>query len=80
MVIIWREGSDSPLRKAVGTDVKGKVSLVLYLAGTLSALTIDPSGRVGVWIALACFIAVAIIWIVPDRRIYRVVREYETPD
>jgi hypothetical protein len=46
----------------------------------LSALAIDASGQVGVGIALACFVAVAIMWIVPDRRIDRAVRQYESPD
>jgi uncharacterized membrane protein len=76
-VIIRQQGPESPLRQAVGTDVKGKASAGLNLAGILSALLIDPGGHVGVGIAVACFIAVAIIWIVPDRRIYRVVREHE---
>jgi hypothetical protein len=78
-VIIRQQGSESPLRRAVGTDVKGKVSPGLYLAGILSALAIDRSGHVGVGIALACFVGVAIMWIVPDRRIDRAVRQYETP-
>jgi uncharacterized oligopeptide transporter (OPT) family protein len=53
---------------------------VFYLAGILSALAIDRSGHVGVGIALACFVGVAIMWIVPDRRIDRAVRQYESPD
>jgi uncharacterized membrane protein len=77
-VIMRQQGPDSPLRKAVGGDTKGKASAVLLIAGILSALAIDRGGRLGVWIALACYIAVAILWIVPDRRIYRVVREYES--
>jgi hypothetical protein len=77
-VIIRQQGPESPLRHAVGTDIKGKVSPAFYLAGILSALTIDRNGHIGVRIALACFVGVAIIWIVPDRRIDRVVREYET--
>ena len=79
-VIIRKEGPESPLRQAVGTDLKGKVSPVFYVAGILSAVTIDRSGHVGVVIALACFVVVAIIWVVPDRRIDRVVRQYETAD
>jgi len=79
-VIIRQQGPESPLQQAVGTDFKGKVSPGFYLAGTLSALAIDRSGHVGVGIALACFVGVAIMWIVPDRRIDRVVRQYETPD
>ncbi|HLJ99078.1 MAG TPA: TMEM175 family protein [Streptosporangiaceae bacterium] len=77
-VIIRQQGPDSPLRQAVGTDMKGKVSLGFYFGGILSALAIDPNGHLGVGIALACFVAAAIIWIVPDRRIDRRVREYET--
>jgi uncharacterized membrane protein len=79
-VIIRQQGPDSPLRQAVGKDLKGKVSLGFYLAGTLSAVAIDRGGRVGVGIALACFVGAAILWIVPDRRIDRVVRRYEPPD
>jgi uncharacterized membrane protein len=78
--IIRRQGPESPLRQAVGSDTKGKVSLGIYLAGILSALAIDRSARVGVAIALACFVSVAILWIVPDRRINRVVREHEPPE
>ena len=78
-VIIRQQGPESPLRQAVGTDIKGKVSPGFYLAGILSALVIDRSGHVGVGIALACFVGAAIVWIVPDRRIDRVVRQYETP-
>jgi len=79
-VIIQWEGTDSPLRQAVGRDLKGKISTGLDLAGILSALAIDRSGRIGVAIALACFVVVAIIWIVPDRRIGRVVHQYEAAD
>ncbi|MEV0136421.1 TMEM175 family protein [Dactylosporangium sp. NPDC050688] len=79
-VIVRQQGPKSPLRQAVGTDIKGKVSPAFCLAGILSALTLDRSGNVGVGIALACFVGAAIMWIVPDRRIDRVVRQYETPD
>jgi uncharacterized membrane protein len=78
-VIIRQEGPDCPLRQAIGADLKGKISPVFYLAGIVSALTVDRSGRVGAWIALACFVAVAVMWIVPDRRIARVVRQHEAP-
>ncbi|SCL34533.1 Uncharacterized membrane protein [Micromonospora rhizosphaerae] len=79
-VIIRQQGPESPLRQAVGTDRKGKISIAFDVAGILSALTIDRSGQVGVWIALACFVLIVIMWVVPDRRIARVVRQYETPD
>jgi len=78
-VIIRGQGGESPLRQAVGTDVKAKVSHGLLLAGILSALAVDPAGRVGAGLALACFIAVAVIWIVPDRRVGRLVHQQESP-
>jgi uncharacterized membrane protein len=79
-VIIRHQGPESRLRQAVGTDLKGKVSPVFYLVGILSAVVIDPSAHVGIGIALACYVAVAIMWIVPDRRIERVLRQDEAPD
>jgi hypothetical protein len=79
-VIIRQQGPQSPLRQAIGRDIKGKISPGLYLAGILSALAVDRSGHAGVGIALACFVAAAIVWIVPDRRIDRMVRDHETQD
>ena len=46
-VIIRQQGPQSPLRRAIGKDLKGKVSSALYLAGILGALFIDRGGRVG---------------------------------
>ncbi|MGK5740237.1 TMEM175 family protein [Micromonospora sp. URMC 103] len=77
-VIIRQEGPESSLGRAVGRDLKGKMSVTFDVVGVLSALTIDRSGRVGVWIALACFVLIVITWVVPDRRIARAVREYGT--
>lgn len=56
------QGPQSTLAVAVGRDVKGKISPVLYLAGILFAF-------VGRWIALALYVVVAVMWLVPDRRI-----------
>ena len=64
---------------AVGTDLKGKLSPVFYLAGIISAWAIPDDDHVGAWVAMACFVAVAIMWIVPDRRIERVVRATRRP-
>jgi uncharacterized membrane protein len=50
------------LKQATGDDLKGKISLVLYVTGTAMAL-IQPLA------SLAFFVAVAMIWLVPDRRI-----------
>ena len=52
----------SPLARAIGSDVKGRVSAVAYLAA-LAAAWIEP------WIALGIYIIVALVWLVPDRRI-----------
>jgi len=60
--LLAHHGSESVLAKAMGTDFKGKFSLVLYLIAL--PLTIWNS-----WISLAIYIVVAIIWLVPDRRI-----------
>jgi uncharacterized membrane protein len=79
-VIIRRQGPESALRQAIGADIKGKVSPAFYLAGILSALAIDRNGHAGVGIALACYVGVAIMWIVPDRRIDRAVRQHASPD
>jgi uncharacterized membrane protein len=78
-VIIRQEGPQSPLREAIGTDIKGKLSPVFYLAGIISALAIPDDDQVGSWVAMACFVAVAIMWVVPDRRIERVLREHDAP-
>jgi uncharacterized membrane protein len=75
-LIIHGEGGDSPLRRAVGRDLKGKGSVVLYLAGIAAALVIDRGGRVGIWVGIGFFVAVALMWVIPDRRIDRAVREH----
>ena len=66
--IILRQGSQSVLAKAVGTDWKGKLSPVAYLSGIVFAF-IQP------WVSIALYVLVAIVWLVPDRRITRVVGE-----
>jgi uncharacterized membrane protein len=73
-VIIRSQGHDSPLRKAIGGDFKGKMSPVGYIAGSVAAL-LGGAGtgpfRPGIWVAIACYVAVAAMWIIPDRRIER---------
>jgi uncharacterized membrane protein len=75
--IIRREGPESPMRRAVGADAKSKASLALYLGGILSVLVIPHAG---VAIALACFVAVSVIWVIPDRRIARVIGQHDPAD
>jgi uncharacterized membrane protein len=72
-VIIRQQGPLSPLQRAIGTDFKGKLSPIFYITGILSALIFGKP--VGVGIALGCFVTVALIWIVPDRRIDRAVTD-----
>ena len=67
-LIIRSQGANSLLRRAIGSDWKGKLSPVLYVAGILSAL-VAPS------VAGAIYAAVAVIWLVPDRRIERVLHD-----
>jgi uncharacterized membrane protein len=65
--ILRTQGRDSPLARAIGRDVKGKISPALYLAGILLAF-VDPR------IADAVYVLVALLWLVPDRRIEKMVR------
>jgi uncharacterized membrane protein len=62
--IIATEGDDSLLRRAIGSDWKGKLSPVAY------ALAIVLS-FVSQWIAVTIYVLVALMWLVPDRRIER---------
>jgi uncharacterized membrane protein len=57
--------SDSQLAQAIGRDRKGKVSLASYVLAVAFAFVLP-------WISIALFVAVAIIWFVPDRRVERV--------
>ena len=66
--LIRRDGNESLLAVAVGTDRKGKLSPVLY------ALAI-PLAFVSRWLAGALYVAVALVWLIPDRRIERVIEQ-----
>ena len=66
-VIIRRQGPESALAQAIGRDRKGKLSPLLYALGILFAF-VDSR------IAGALYLLVALLWLVPDRRIERVVR------
>jgi uncharacterized membrane protein len=63
--IVRVQGNESVLAKAVGRDFKGKLSLVLYVAAVGLAFVIP-------WLAGAIYVVVALMWLVPDRRIERV--------
>ena len=62
--LLRAEGDQSRLRAAIGSDIKGKISPFLY------CLAIGLS-FVSRWIGLAVYVAVALIWLVPDRRLER---------
>lgn len=64
--IIRTHGQDSLLAAAVGRDLKGKLSPICYLAAI-------PLAYVSTWISGALYVLVALMWLVPDRRIERVI-------
>ena len=68
--IIADQGENSVIARAVGRDLKGKLSPVLY------AIAI-PSAFLHQWIAGGLYVLVALIWLIPDRRIERILAELE---
>jgi uncharacterized membrane protein len=60
--IIAAQGAQSLLRRAVGHDLKGKISPLLYALGIVLAFW-------ATWLAQALFALVALMWLIPDRRI-----------
>jgi uncharacterized membrane protein len=65
--IIREDSENSLLSKAIGKDIKGKLSVVLCAASI-------PLAFVDQWIAQGIFILIALTWLVPDRRIERVMK------
>ena len=72
-LIIRSEGPDCELAIAVGRDWKGKLSPVLYVLGILAAF-VHPG------LSGAIYAFVALIWLIPDRRIERVVAAHQPGD
>jgi len=68
IAIIHSQGRRSTLARAIGGDFKGKVSPIMYIAGIVFAF-FQP------WVSIALYVCVAAMWLVPDRRIERVMRE-----
>jgi uncharacterized membrane protein len=64
--IVHREGEHSILARALGRDIKGKLSPVFYAAGIVLAF-IYP------WASVAIYVLVALMWFVPDRRIEKTI-------
>ncbi len=68
VTIIAAEGHESVLARALGRDLKGKASMALY-ATAVGLAFVDP------WLSFGIYALVAAIWLVPDRRIERNLRE-----
>jgi uncharacterized membrane protein len=69
--IIAAQGDDSPMQRAIGADRKGKLTPLLYLIGIGLAI-------VDTVLAQLIYAVVALIWLVPDRRVEAVVRKDKT--
>jgi len=61
-ILIKHQGKDSLLAQAIGKDIKGKISVIAYAAAIGLAF-------VNAWIAIAIYFGVAVLWVIPDRRI-----------
>lgn len=68
--IISHQGNDSLLAKAVGRDLKGKLSPAIYLLAIILAV-------LGIPMAGLLYVLVALLWLIPDRRIERVLGEHD---
>ena len=66
--IMRKQGAHSVLASALGSDIKGKISPILYIAGITLAF-VSP------WLSIAIYVLVAVMWLVSDRRIENVLRE-----
>jgi uncharacterized membrane protein len=67
MLLVRHEGPDSDLARAMGRDLKGKVSLAIYVVGVALAW-VQPIASV------ALYVLVAAVWFIPDRRVERVLK------
>jgi uncharacterized membrane protein len=67
---IFRGPGGERLKAALGRDLKGKLSPVIYLVGIALAF-VSP------WLGIACYIGVALMWLVPDRRVERFVVQHQ---
>lgn len=63
--LIAAQGAEGQLKMAVGVEIKGWISIVVYIVGIVAALVWTP------WAGLACYGLVALMWLIPDRRIER---------
>jgi hypothetical protein len=61
-----KQGPNSVLANALGSDIKGKISPILYVMGM---------AFVSPWLSVALYILLAVMWLIPDRRIERILHE-----
>ena len=66
--IVHQQGKHSVLASALGRDFKGKISVLLYAAAVALAF-------VDTWLSIAIYALVAVMWLIPDRRIEKALRE-----
>lgn len=66
--IVACSGRSSTLAAALGSDLKGKLSISMYVVAI-------PLASVGPWIAIVLYVAIALTWFVPDRRIESVAKQ-----
>ena len=89
--LTWQRDHNAALARAIKRDTKGKVSVLLYLTAALArAVKRDVKGKVSLvlyiasiplafvttWASITIYVVVALIWLVPDRRIERVLAEH----
>jgi uncharacterized membrane protein len=67
-IIVRVNGADSSLAKALGDDINGRISPLLYIAG-IGLAFVSP------WLSIAIYVLVALIWLIPDRRIEKAIAE-----
>lgn len=67
-VLLSHPSNQTCLAAAIGSDFKGKVSVAIYVAGICTC-------ALNAWIAYALYVVVAVMWLIPDRRIERVMDE-----
>jgi len=66
LVLLALHERDSRLRQAIGSDRKGRLSLVAYIVAVVCSFLVP-------WFSIALLIAVLIVWVIPDRRVERVI-------
>lgn len=66
--LLATHGPGSTLAQAIGNDTKGRVSLVAYIVAFAFSFAVP-------WVSVAIFVTVAIVWVIPDRRIERVITD-----